>query len=494
MAASENPSYKPSMEESDKPSSSPTERRTFSPTLSPSSSPSNAPSITSRPTEFLPPPSVSEVPYTLHEAEDHTLSADSSIIYTNLGYTGSGWVKMVGKDSFVEFTNVDFGGGGSCQLKFRFALKRRSAKQKPAKISISGVEAGYLNFRATGPNGGYYGYDQVVTACPSGVHNVRLTAITDDGGPNLDHLAVSPIGVPLLDVPATRYEAEDATNSLESSIVSTSYPGHTGSGSVIMQSELYSSIEFTNVNFGSGGSCKIDFRYSMQKSSDSTRPCRVTINDIEYGVVNFSETGPTYNDYANEMMLIDCPPGVATVRITATSSSAQANIDNMVIAPVGASPLNIPISHMYEAESASNTMSSDSTTATQYLGYSGSGYVMVTNQDSWVEFKGVDFGSGGSCKMDFRYMVGQGTRAPRPCKVSINGEDIGVLRFYATGSTWGTYGVDMMVFECPAGVGDVRVTATSTYKGPFVDNLVLSSVGGIGGSSSPSKRGSEETY
>ena len=151
------------------------------------------------------------------------------------------------------------------------------------------------------------------------------------------------------------------------------------------------------------------------------------------------------------------------------SSSSEANIDPMLVA------LNIPMTEVYEAENSGNIFF-DTAFSDIFAGYGGNGFVGISKQYAWLEFTGVDFKNGGSCKLEVRFTLTQRKTAPRPCGVSINGEEVNVLKFDGTGPVWGTWGTDMLVFDCPSGVGNVRLTALSTFRGPNIDSLKLSIV------------------
>jgi len=100
--------------------------------------------------------------------------------------------------------------------------------------------------------------------------------------------------------------------------------------------------------------------------------------------------------------------------------------------------------------------------------------------DSFVEFTNVDFGSGGSCILYFRYAVKKSTRnggSPRTCAVTIDGVQYGVVTFGYTGTEWSDYGTDMLIMECPAGVRNVRVTATTQNQAPNLDNMEVEPLG-----------------
>lgn len=76
--------------------------------------------VTDSPTVTPPPPTPSPTRLAgdFYEAEDATLSG-TNIRTGNPGFYGTGYADMGGSGTYVEFTNVDAGDGGTCTLSFR---------------------------------------------------------------------------------------------------------------------------------------------------------------------------------------------------------------------------------------------------------------------------------------------------------------------------------------------------------------------------------------
>jgi len=270
------------------------------------------------------------VPNNLYEAEDpsNNLSSDSSITESVSGFTGTGFVDMGDVNSYVEFTNVDFGGGGSCRLNFHYAVKRSTrngGSPRPCAVTIDGVDYGTVTFGYTGRDWSDWGTDILIMNCPAGVKSVRLTATTVNQAPNLDNMEVSSLGLSNVD----HYEAEDPNNDLSTMTFSDSVTGFTGAGYVYGPQN--SVVEFTNVDFHSGGTCILSFHHSVKPRAGAPRPCTVEIGGVDAGSLAFKSTGIKWYHWGTDYLEFDCPAGIATVRVTATGSNGSPLLDNMVV-------------------------------------------------------------------------------------------------------------------------------------------------------------------
>ena len=123
------------------------------------------------------------------EAEEATLSR--TIVESNhAGYTGNGFVNYDNvAGSYVEW-EVSVPSAGQYQLSFRYA--NGSTVNRPCAIRVNGtvVNSGLL-FSPTGAWTSYQSSSSVMVSLNAGQNTVRATATGGDGGPNMDHLAVS---------------------------------------------------------------------------------------------------------------------------------------------------------------------------------------------------------------------------------------------------------------------------------------------------------------
>ena len=127
------------------------------------------------------------VPAVTLQAEDATIS--QGLVESDwAGFTGTGFVNydnLVG--SYVEFT-VNVAQAGATPLTFRFA--NGTTTNRPMDITVNGtlVAAG-LSFAPTGA-WSTWRTQSVTAALAAGENRIRATAITSNGGPNLDALTV----------------------------------------------------------------------------------------------------------------------------------------------------------------------------------------------------------------------------------------------------------------------------------------------------------------
>ena len=122
---------------------------------------------------------------TIYEAEDPDNEIDdSSELYQS-------HVKMGGKNSYVVFNGINGGvRRGYCTLDFSYALGVNSTSSN-CEISVDGESVRRIvEFR---PTGGWGDFRNVLlhTTCPSGAFPIRVTALTDEGGPNLNYVKVT---------------------------------------------------------------------------------------------------------------------------------------------------------------------------------------------------------------------------------------------------------------------------------------------------------------
>lgn len=67
-----------------------------------------------------------------YEAEDSQQMGSATIKLNEDGYfrgnSGDGWVDMGGEGSYIEWSGVDGGIGGSCAVEFRYALGKADSR------------------------------------------------------------------------------------------------------------------------------------------------------------------------------------------------------------------------------------------------------------------------------------------------------------------------------------------------------------------------------
>lgn len=137
-------------------------------------------------------PAVAAAPVT-HEAENAAVS--QGIVESNhAGFTGSGFVNYHNTTGgYVEWT-VNAAQAGSASLTLRYA--NGTTTNRPMDITVNGaVTAAARAFPATGAWNSW-STATVTAGLKAGANTIRATAITANGGPNVDHLAVDTIPAP----------------------------------------------------------------------------------------------------------------------------------------------------------------------------------------------------------------------------------------------------------------------------------------------------------
>ena len=102
---------------------------------------------------------------------------------------------------------------------------------------------------------------------------------------------------------------------------------------------------------------------------------------------------------------------------------------------------------------------------------SGTGHVNMGPAGSWLEFD-VYAGSGGTCTLAFLYANGRSSN--RPCSVSVNGSNLGILLTFPSTGGWPNWQYETIEVACAPGSNSIRITDTVAAGGPNVDRLDVS--------------------
>jgi len=90
-----------------------------------------------------------------------------------------------------------------------------------------------------------------------------------------------------------------------------------------------SSVEFKNVEGGSGGACVLNFRYA--NGSSGPRRCEIIVNGSVVGVVEFPPT-KGWNKWLNDYIQTQCDPGSTNaIKVRASTRSGGPNMDAMEV-------------------------------------------------------------------------------------------------------------------------------------------------------------------
>ncbi|HZM75991.1 MAG TPA: glycoside hydrolase family 88 protein [Candidatus Limnocylindrales bacterium] len=257
-------------------------------------------------------PAPTQAASSVYEAESAVIS--QGVVESNhAGFSGTGFVNydnVVG--SYVEWT-VNAPSDGSYALTIRYA--NGTTANRP--MSINGQTA---NFPGTGAWSTWAEVTITINLI-TGANQIRATATTVDGGPNVDNIAI--------DAAAVVYEAEDTGTTC---LVETEHTGFTGTGYVNCDNASGSFLEFI-VSSGSAGTTDLHVRYA--NGTTASRPATLTVNGASVATPSFPSTG-VWTNWSFQSITAPLTAGTNTIRLIATTANGLANIDSLTVG--GSSP------------------------------------------------------------------------------------------------------------------------------------------------------------
>ena len=261
----------------------------------------------------------------------------------------------------------------------------------------------------------------------------------------------------------TRYEAENCT--ISSGTVDTNHLNYSGTGFVNGDNAVGNYLQCT-VSAASAGTATFGIRYA--NGSTTSRPADISVNGTVTAAAAAFDPTANWDTWATKTVTATVNAGSNTIRISATTSAGNPNLDYIDVEVAAVSPV-------YQAE---NAVISQGTVATNHLGYTGTGFVDYTNvAGSYVQFT-VDAASSGTYTLTFRHA--NGSTANRPMAISVNGSTVnGNLAFNPT-ANWDTWADVSLTTSLTAGSNTVRAMATTASGGPNLDKLTIASGGGGG--------------
>jgi hypothetical protein len=256
---------------------------------------------------------------TRYEAETATIS--QGVVEANhLGFSGTGFVNYDNlTGSYVEWT-ITATTAGTATLTIGFS--NGTTVDRPMDITINGaLVASNLSFAPTA-NWDTWQTRTITAAVSAGANTVRATAVTVNGGPNVDYLDVSVVGA------GPDYQAESAT--ISQGVVEANHLGYTGTGFVNYDNVIGSYVEWT-VAADQAGPAGLALRYA--NGTTLSRPMDVTVNGVL--VADDLAFGPTadWDTWQTATVTATLAAGVNTVRATATTANGGPNVDKLTVGP-----------------------------------------------------------------------------------------------------------------------------------------------------------------
>jgi hypothetical protein len=274
-----------------------------------------------------------------YEAETATIS--QGVVEANhLGFSGTGFVNydnVVG--SYVQWT-VTASAPGTATLVVGFS--NGTTTDRPMDITVNGaLVADDLSFAPTA-NWDTWQTRTVTAAVVAGTNTVRATAVTANGGPNVDYLDVSVSGA------GPDYQAEDAM--ISQGVVEANHLGYTGTGFVNYDNVIGSYVQWT-VTADQAGPAGLTLRYA--NGTTANRPMDITVNGAL--VADELAFGPTadWDTWQTTTVTATLAAGANTVRASATTTGGGPNVDRLT---VGAAPSGriVTVSSIAQLQSAAN--------------------------------------------------------------------------------------------------------------------------------------------
>jgi hypothetical protein len=253
-------------------------------------------------------------------------------------------------------------------------------------------------------------------------------------------LEVSPSAPPT----AGAYQAELATLG-GGAVVETTNSGYAGTGYVnfLIGSPTNSTVTFSNVDGGTGGTKILRIRHAFNAASPRTG--ELVVNGAVQSIT-FNSTG-SFTSWVNKDVTVSLNSGTGNTIILRSTGQDLANVDELAVLTPGA----------YQAEAA--TLTGGAFVETINPAYNGTGYVnflMGSPTNSVATFTSVQWGSGGSKMMRIRFAHGGAT--PRTGDLVINGTTQPIT-FNPSGAftTWTTLDVPVTL---SAGANTIAFKAT----------------------------------
>lgn len=250
---------------------------------------------------------------------------------------------------------------------------------------------------------------------------------------------------------ATRLEAESAQFS--GAVVSSVYPGFTGSGFVDYINASGDFIDWS-VNAATAGSYEISFRYAL---ATAARSLQIQVNGKTISsALSFPTTG-SWSTWSDVSLSVHLNAGANKIRAIAIGKSGP-NMDNIVVTP--------------QTLQAENALLSGVKTATNHQGYTGAGFADYINaKDDYIEWLAYKHTSG-TVTLSFRYA--NGSSANRPLQLQVNGVVLSSGLAFAVTGGWDQWSNTTITAKLNAGINRLKLTAIGS-NGANIDYLRWSS-------------------
>jgi Domain of Unknown Function (DUF1080)/Carbohydrate binding module (family 35) len=258
----------------------------------------------------------------------------------------------------------------------------------------------------------------------------------------------------------TRYEAESGVCQ---GTIDNNHTGFSGTGFCNLTNAVGSTETWT-VNAANTGTATLSFRYS--NGTTTNRPMSISVNGGAPVTVNFPSTSVWTTWATATVSGVTLVSGTNTVKATSNTADGGPNLDFLDV------DLATGTTTLYEAENGTifhGTVDSD------HAGFTGTGFVNLTNEvGSYLQLN-VNAPIGGSATLTFRYS--NGTTTNRPADISVNGGTATRVNFPST-SVWTTWANASLTTTLNSGTNTVRLTSVTADGAANIDSLTVVTQGG----------------
>jgi len=238
---------------------------------------------------------------------------------------------------FITF-NVDISAADAGDAVLRVRYANGGTANRPLEVFVNDVSVGVYAFEPPVGVSGNAAWNtwqtlDIPAELMAGANSVRLQSTTNTG-PNIDQLEI------LIDdtTPGyTVYEAETATLEGGAVVVPTTQSDRDASGTGFVDFVGTGDQTITwNVDVDQSGVYEVAFRYSLT-TGKADRPVALTVNGVNYPVVNFPAESQTVSDWVTQTVNMTLAAGTNSISVTAPNGVGP-DIDSLEVpdAPLAA--------------------------------------------------------------------------------------------------------------------------------------------------------------
>ncbi|MEV6107937.1 PQQ-dependent sugar dehydrogenase [Streptomyces sp. NPDC051940] len=251
----------------------------------------------------------------------------------------------------------------------------------------------------------------------------------------------------------TRYEAESAV--ISQGVVESNHAGYSGTGFVNGDNVTGSYVEFT-VTAATAGTATIGIRHANGTTID--RPMAIAVNGTTVATPSFPGTG-AWTNWVTHTVTAPVTAGTNKIRLTATTVNGGPNLDF----------LDVEVARAFTDYQAENGVMSSGTVDSNHAGFTGSGFVNLTNAvGSYLE---LTVNSGAAATVDFEVRFANGGSVDRPMAIAVNGTTVVAAKSFPVTGAWTTWQDATFSAALTAGDNTIRLTANTADGGPNLDRL-----------------------